>query len=1051
MSLPCPRCGRVLEYSGEPPLFCGYCGSRLKLAATVDFDHEAETVAPREASAASAEVPEQVGGYRLLRPLGEGGMGKVYEAKDIASGRHVALKLIAPNFATSPETVERFRQEGRLASAIAHPRCVFVLAADEEAGRPYIVMELMPGDTLETLVQKLGPLPPEDALAKILDVIEGLQEAHGLGVVHRDIKPSNCFLEADRRVKVGDFGLAKSLVNQAHLTRTGTFLGTLLYCSPEQVRGERVDPQSDVYSVAATLYYLLTGKAPFQTGDAAATLARIVSDPAPSMRGLRPDLLPALDRAVLRGLERDRARRYHDLEEFRQALLPFVPGRLSIGGLGIRFGALWLDYLIYYFLSLPIVLPLSLGAIQEATNLEYLLQFHPEQLVGLLLPLLYYTIPEGLWGWSPAKRLLGLRVWTARGCDPPGVLRALLRAGTFFALLGMGVPVWGLLWFGFLGRQNSSPQALLLYVNLMNFIVLSGGAAGTLLLVSTMRARNGYRGLHEFVSGTRVVQLPRPRKRRTFRPPAPPLERRPEQPERLGPYAVQGAVRWTDREKVLLGEEPALNRPVWLWLRPADEAPLPGEREEIGRAARPRWLAAGRHQDWRWDAFLASPGGTLPDLVRQEGWLLWRDARPILEQLTDELAAAGDEETLPAALTAEQVWVQPNGSVQLLDFALGREPAVTSAPAPDGPDQQRALALLGAVTAWLLEGRPRPAPDVGAAPLRARVPEHAGRFLRRLLTPGQPYRNVKELQAELRATQDRPVEVTRVRRAGQLAAWLGLVCLGPCWCLIGGALQPLSASLNLLVLIRLQEQAREAVQRDATVAFAASLLDPHPLVKVQAVQQWQQDQYLQGALDTTLQANRQRLDVRLASTSGPGRVVLLGWLRPITDKNLPMYWQMIRQRHPSRAAEFRRDAAVVAYVDQRPGEAQGMFITAAGMLVLWPVVWVVWAFGWRGGLSYRLTSIAVVRADGRPASRLQCAVRTFLTWLPITALFVLSVGAESAFWQDPVQPGAEVLPWVCWCSWWAGIVLLLLYVVHAFRSPGRCWNDRLAGTYLVPR
>src|SRR5262249_34153618 len=152
------------------------------------------------------------------------------------------------DFATSREAVERFRQEGRLASMVAHPRCVFVYAADEDAGRPYIVMELMPGDTLHDYLEKRGPLPPHEAVAKILDVIDGLLEAHQLGVVHRDVKPSNCFLEADGRVKIGDFGLSKSLVSGSNLTRTGAFLGTPLFASPEQVRGEPVDPQSDVYS-----------------------------------------------------------------------------------------------------------------------------------------------------------------------------------------------------------------------------------------------------------------------------------------------------------------------------------------------------------------------------------------------------------------------------------------------------------------------------------------------------------------------------------------------------------------------------------------------------------------------------------------------------------------------------------------------------------------------------------------------------------------------------------------------------------------------------------
>src|SRR5262249_1537838 len=232
------------------------------------------------------------------------------EAEEIASRRRVAVKLISRQFGASSQTVERFRQEGRLASLITHPRCVFVLAADEEAGQPYIVMELMPASSLQDLVEQKGPLPIELAVAKVLDIIEGLEEAHRLGVIHRDVKPSNCFLETSGRVKIGDFGLSKSLARAAPLTRTGAFLGTPLYPSPEQVRGDSVDEQSDVYSVAATLYFLLTGQAPHQTGDAAATLARIVSDPAPSARELRSEVPANLDEAILRGLERLRDDRW---------------------------------------------------------------------------------------------------------------------------------------------------------------------------------------------------------------------------------------------------------------------------------------------------------------------------------------------------------------------------------------------------------------------------------------------------------------------------------------------------------------------------------------------------------------------------------------------------------------------------------------------------------------------------------------------------------------------------------------------------------------------
>jgi serine/threonine protein kinase len=377
MRITCHHCQAGWEYADRRPAFCPFCGQPFPgdpLAAspspagevTTPFISENVTQPPSTPHDNGAADPEEVGGYRLLRVLGAGGMGKVYEAADVQTGRRVALKLISADYAGSPEAVERFRQEGRLASLVAHPRCVFVLAADEEAGRPYIVMELMPGNSLDDYIRHHGPQPPGEAVAMILDVIEGLQEAHRVGVVHRDVKPSNCFFGADGRLKVGDFGLSKSLAQGAHLTKTGSFLGTPLYASPEQVRGEQVDAQTDVYSTAATLYFLLTGRAPFQSDNAAVTLARIASDPPPSLRTLRPELSPALDAVVLRGLERDRKRRWRDLDEFAEALRPFLLGRLSLAGLGVRFGALALDYGSLMLSSWPLtILWIALGLIDN--------------------------------------------------------------------------------------------------------------------------------------------------------------------------------------------------------------------------------------------------------------------------------------------------------------------------------------------------------------------------------------------------------------------------------------------------------------------------------------------------------------------------------------------------------------------------------------------------------------------------------------------------------------------------------------------------------------
>jgi eukaryotic-like serine/threonine-protein kinase len=341
MQLACPHCQAALDYSDHRPHFCSFCGRPLPSetpAGPAGVDREAATLPPSPSSppADTAQAPEAIGGYRLLRRLGEGGMGSVYEAEDSATGRRVAVKLIVPQYAAAEEAVERFRQEGRLAGLVKHPRCVLVYKADQEGGLPYIVMELMPGKTLQDLVQEKGPLPVGEAVAKALDVIDGLREAHRLGIIHRDIKPSNCFLDHEGRVKVGDFGLCKSLTSTVQLTRTGAFLGTPLYASPEQVRAEPLDPQTDVYSVAATLFFLLAGRAPHQTGDPVSTMASIVCDDAPSLGGLRPEVPAALDQVVLRGLLRDRERRWKSMDEFRAALLPFAPPQRSLLGYASR-------------------------------------------------------------------------------------------------------------------------------------------------------------------------------------------------------------------------------------------------------------------------------------------------------------------------------------------------------------------------------------------------------------------------------------------------------------------------------------------------------------------------------------------------------------------------------------------------------------------------------------------------------------------------------------------------------------------------------------------
>jgi eukaryotic-like serine/threonine-protein kinase len=809
MQLPCSHCGRVLEFSGDRPSFCAYCGQPLPpLRGLSTQPLDVPTGPPAVVSPAGADTlfPDSIKGYRLLRALGSGGMGTVHEAEEVASGRRVALKLLNAQAAASPEALERFRQEGRIAGLISHPRCVFVLAADDEAGQPYIVMELMPGDTLKDLVEKNGPLPPEEAVAKVLDVIDGLQQAHQVGVIHRDVKPSNCFLLPDGRVKIGDFGLSKSLVSDAHLTQTGTFLGTPLFASPEQIKGEPIDFRSDVYSVAATLYFLLTGQAPFQKGNAAATLARIVSEPAPPVRSLQPDVSPALDKVVLRGLERNRFRRWRNLVEFRTALLQFVPDQPSFAGMGMRLGAYLLDAGLFLLLgNLLGVLLWWLSGQQEPHVVA-------KALVRGSLDLLwvgYFVLLEGRWGCSVAKRLLGLRVWQAGGTDPPGLRRALLRTLVFYALLKLAPMLL--------------EQAKLFHEGLAQ---LSGdfwwGAAlwagpqtiGLVVLASTMRVANGLRGLHEMVSGTRVVTLPWAEKRRALAEDFPArlvaALRQGGLPERVGAFRVWGAFPGNGNgnghqdEDVLLGEDSVLGRRVCIRVkgtrnedrgsRIEDRGSKSGalsildplssilelrSRREVNRPARLRWLTCGAENGRQWHAFVAPTGSPLADLVADNRRLGWGEVCTLLEQLADELAAACADGTLPPELSLDHVWVQPGGQVQLLDFPLARSGGARVL--ASGAPQTRALALLRQVAILALEGRLRPDGEPPRS-IRAPVPLHARKVLDCLLGVQEPYDQVQQLQAELAASRHRPAEITRRHRAAYLAvltmfASLGLTCM----------------------------------------------------------------------------------------------------------------------------------------------------------------------------------------------------------------------------------------------------------------------------------
>jgi eukaryotic-like serine/threonine-protein kinase len=262
---------------------------------------------------APAQAPDEIGrlgGYRILKILGHGGMGVVYQAEDINLKRMVALKVMLPALAASASNRERFVREARAVAGLEHENIVAIYQVNEDRGVPFLAMQFLKGQTLEDRIRKEGKLPIAEVLRIGRETAHGLAAAHGHGLVHRDIKPANLWLESERgRVKILDFGLARSARGDSQLTQQGAVIGTPAYMAPEQAGGKGVDARCDLFSLGCVLYRLCTGQLPFKGTDTIATLMAVATVAPPPPRKLNPEVPPTLSRLVMRLLEKKAAER----------------------------------------------------------------------------------------------------------------------------------------------------------------------------------------------------------------------------------------------------------------------------------------------------------------------------------------------------------------------------------------------------------------------------------------------------------------------------------------------------------------------------------------------------------------------------------------------------------------------------------------------------------------------------------------------------------------------------------------------------------------------
>jgi serine/threonine protein kinase/DNA-binding Lrp family transcriptional regulator len=265
-------------------------------------------------------------GYRILGLLGKGGMGRVYLGEDEALGRRVAIKVISEQLPGDEETLVRFRREARAMAALEHENIVRVYSSGEAEGLPYLVMQLIEGETLAARIGRSGGLGLGPALRIVEQVLEALEAARGKGLVHRDLKPANILIDGNDHVHVADFGLARPVASgeSTTVTRDGQIVGTPAYMAPEQARGDPVDFRADLYALGVILYEMLVGEPPFRGATPLAVVAHHLQDPLPSLRKSRPDLSPEVEHVIRWLVSKDPDDRPHSHAELRRRLTALV-------------------------------------------------------------------------------------------------------------------------------------------------------------------------------------------------------------------------------------------------------------------------------------------------------------------------------------------------------------------------------------------------------------------------------------------------------------------------------------------------------------------------------------------------------------------------------------------------------------------------------------------------------------------------------------------------------------------------------------------------------
>ena len=940
---------------------------------------------------------DSFGSYRIVRPLGRGGMGEVYEAEDTNTQHSVAVKILDKGALATSQERQRFLREGLLAASINHPNSLYIYGTEEVDEQPLIAMELAPGGTLKDRIVNDGPMATEVAVDIILQVIDGLDAAHRAGILHRDVKPANCFVGRDGQVKVGDYGLSISTAgtDDTQLTASGTILGTPLFAAPEQLRGDALDSRADIYSVGATLYYLLTGRLLFESSSGIKALAAILEQVPRAPHEVRHSIPPSLSQVVMKCLRKDAGARPQDYGELRLALTPFSSSRPPVAAPGRRFVSGALDVAAVALL-LAFVMP------SDKVSSDIL-----ETLVLIATSALL----EGRWGLSLGKWILGLRLQRSEG-GTPGLQRALQRATFLWLpnLLGSSILLLAT-------RASDDVTGTLQFIFSFAFLVLFLPA----------RRQNGWQAWHDMLSRTVVVRAAR----RSIHPAsdAGSVSIEPMvMASTLGPYQVATSPQERRIGQTLQAYDPRLKRAVWIHLRPPGTAPIPEGRRQLGHPARLRWLNERRSSEIAWDAYEAVPGSTLRDRsAKAVGWDIMRHWLLDLAQVVEEASRSPE---LTPLYDVNRVWVSRAGRALLLDCP----PPDSTQPATSGDEvghdpqaflrEVACLGLLGREDAADLDGEEREI----LRRLTGTMPLHASSILRRL------FRNASELPAslvnELRQSVKRPTRVTRSLRLRHLLLSWGLVVFFGIVAFLVRVYQDFQREQQYPGLLLLRATIDEARQAESRAGENADSSRRFRALQIQ----------IAGPLRPVW-----------SSLPSTGKDFLSRSQRAFLDatQQLPLPSEEEVAQSEQTLQGFLRSSK--AWKLQVKGLGKKLILSGSVilsiLLVLSPLH-MLSGMLFRGGWSLGFFNMAIVTRDGARVSRRRAAVRSFLTWIPMVAAFLYLLGLAVAHGVASLHEFGHLVgeqP-----KWWVlGPLLFMAGLLWNLVSPTRGPEDALLATRIV--